>query len=475
MRHNDLIETVRALAASDSLRARAAAFEQACDLICQDPPGSHRGWRLLRIAVRLIRAGQANLSAPAFIRLCAMDPELGDRLQGGARRLPRDRQPAWVPLPAEVSGMRRLDAKIAEGENQIQDLLARIAAFRGRHPSPIVADAEQIDDRWTWRTDELGRFVASPGGPAAIVGVSLVAFEPDAAPELIERAQLRRAPFRDIECRLGAGVPLDGRWRLSGFPQFERGTGRFTGYWGSAIRLANAVADPAPEGRAAALFGGDQADAFATMAHEVRTPLNAILGFAQLIDTEIFGEVTPAYHDDARAIIDNAERLLRTVDDLSAASALEHRGNGDAMFDPGPLLRKAAARATSAAAARDLRIETAIATDLPDIVGDPVLLEHAVDRLLVGAISGARTRGHVLFVAQRVEQDLLRVAVSVVTAPNGAESSLAAGELLGLSLATRLAQRLAASMNGQFSEQAGLYILDLPAAKRGNLSAGYSH
>jgi hypothetical protein len=81
----------------------------------------------------------------------------------------------------------------------------------------------------------------------------------------------------------------------------------------------------------------------------------------------------------------------------------------------------------------------------------------------------------VLFVAQRVEQDLLRVAVSVVTAPNGAESSLAAGELLGLSLATRLAQRLAASMNGQFSEQAGLYILDLPAAKRGNLSAGYSH
>jgi two-component system, cell cycle sensor histidine kinase PleC len=62
----------------------------------------------------------------------------------------------------------------------------------------------------------------------------------------------------------------------------------------------------------------------ANMSHETRTPLNAIIGFSQLIAGEMLGPVgTRKYLDYARDILGSAEHLLGIINDILDISKLE--------------------------------------------------------------------------------------------------------------------------------------------------------
>jgi signal transduction histidine kinase len=54
----------------------------------------------------------------------------------------------------------------------------------------------------------------------------------------------------------------------------------------------------------------------ATMSHEFRTPLNAILGYAQLLDMGVLGPVSPAQHAHLERLEASGRHLLRLVDDV---------------------------------------------------------------------------------------------------------------------------------------------------------------
>jgi len=81
-----------------------------------------------------------------------------------------------------------------------------------------------------------------------------------------------------------------------------------------ALRERNEALEAAEEMRAAVL---DQ------ISHRLRTPLNTIFGFGQLIADSRFGKLTEAQRGYADGILESARHLLATIDDVTELAALE--------------------------------------------------------------------------------------------------------------------------------------------------------
>lgn len=65
----------------------------------------------------------------------------------------------------------------------------------------------------------------------------------------------------------------------------------------------------------------------ANMNHDLRTPLNAVIGFAQIIESEMFGKIdNPQYLEYVRHIQDSGYELLSKIEEMFGAHALEVAG-----------------------------------------------------------------------------------------------------------------------------------------------------
>jgi hypothetical protein len=398
----------------------------------------------------------------------------------------RDRL-APPPASVEPDELSARTPALRSSANQIRELINRIAAFRARMGADGVNDGAGADlertldsagaseQRWTWRCNEQGRFIECKGLAAPLNGKWLTQLVPVDGDDLLRRAVERRVPFRDLVVETENPDWLPGRWRLAGLPQFDRHNGRFTGYWGSGIRLD---APREAEGRAEGLFGtGASTEALSTMAHEVRTPLNAIIGFAQLIEGEVLGNAGETYRSQAGNILEHAQKLLGALDDLSDAARIE-QGRfhvGHARFDVGGTLRGVLARYATLARDRGVDLIQMIAPDLPDIEGDASVLDRSMSRLITAALAAARAEEAIWIVAQRGETGL-RIGVTRPLALNGfdVETLLSpagvplVGEsdvpVLGIGFALKLVQSLVTAAGGRFDIGAHQFTIMLPAA-----------
>jgi signal transduction histidine kinase len=91
----------------------------------------------------------------------------------------------------------------------------------------------------------------------------------------------------------------------------------------SALRERNEALEVVEEMRGAVL---DQ------ISYRLRTPLNTIFGFGQLIADSRFGDLTNAQRGYAQSILESARHMLATIDDVTELAALEIdslQGQGD--------------------------------------------------------------------------------------------------------------------------------------------------
>jgi len=63
----------------------------------------------------------------------------------------------------------------------------------------------------------------------------------------------------------------------------------------------------------------------ANMNHDLRTPLNAVIGFAQIIENEMFGKVHPQYLEYAKHIQESGYDLLSKIEEMIDPPVIEQK------------------------------------------------------------------------------------------------------------------------------------------------------
>lgn len=151
--------------------------------------------------------------------------------------------------------------------------------------------------------------------------------------------------------------------------------------------LATEQARSLARARDAALASAQAKGQFlANVSHEVRTPLNGMLGLLQLIDPSVLPKPQDEYllevHKSGRSLLAIVNDLL----DLSKIEAGEMRLESVA-FDVIAMTEEIAMNYASAAQAKGIELITQIAPDVPsEVCGDPLRLRQVMSNLLNNAL-----------------------------------------------------------------------------------------
>ncbi len=370
-------------------------------------------------------------------------------------------------LPVVAEALRRAETPVEDAPRfEIADLVARIDAFnRGRERPELTAPAAPREaEGFRFETDATGTLSWVEGvARTALIGVSLAYASRQGEAQVdgsVAGAYRRRSAFRDARLLVGGTSDASGGWRLSGIPAFDPASGRFLGYRGTARR-------PRADESAAPRRSRESSDSLRQLVHELRTPTNAIAGFAELIETELLGPVADSYRAHAAAIRGQTSALIEAIDDLDTAARIE----GDALeLRPAPIaLRLVVARALAdlqpLAALRGTAVTLAPGGDACTVIADDRAVERLISRLLAALVSSAG-RGEPVSVRIAGSGDAVTVTVdrpvALGTADDAAEEDGA--PLLGAAFALRLASNLAVELGGALVIDAERLTLRLPAA-----------
>lgn len=162
------------------------------------------------------------------------------------------------------------------------------------------------------------------------------------------------------------------------------------------------AAQTAPDRRAAATDA--QKRSFLRMvSHELRTPLNSILGFSEILTSELYGPLgAPQYKEYAGIIRESGQKLLKLVNQVLEIARLE---NQSVDFDPRPEPLEAALDDVLAGLADEIEARhVAVAVtgrgDLPVVTADPRGLRTVLHHLLHNAVAFSPEGGTVWVGAQ---------------------------------------------------------------------------
>lgn len=409
-------------------------------------------------------------------------------------------EPDQIDEPFELGPEMELAGDEIEPESRagIGELVRRIESFRqtrrdaaGEHPA--TAPRPPIDDA---RHDHSARalqafaFASDPGGRIAwaegtaapmTVGMMLLSSAPDAparAGEATLDAMRSHLPVRNGQLVIEGAPGVAGEWRIDAAPRFLE-SGGFAGYQGRLRRPMQAPRE-APVDRAR------QADLIRQLLHELRTPVNAIQGFAEVIQQQVIGPAPSEYRALAAAIAMDAARILGGFEELDRMARLESGAMtlDDAGSDLAEQLDQAVQRLDGILRPRSARIAIAGAEQACAVTLGPDDAAQLAWRVL-GTIAGALGPGEVSDVFLRRQDGkamaLIQLPASLeehddLFAPTSAASErrgVSAG-MFGPAFTLRLARAEAAAAGGDLVRQGELLILSLPllTSQKANNSHG---
>ncbi len=347
---------------------------------------------------------------------------------------------------------------------------------RATSPAPSGTNAETARDSFDFETDPDGVIcwcdLDNRGG---VIGLTIA--DPAAAGQHGVDGQTvgafrHRATFKSGRLWIAQGAAA-GAWALSGVPSFDPGTGRFLGYRGSARRPRAGERADQPHLLGLSL-SGDSARQFA---HEMRTPLNAIAGFAEMIQRQMLGPANTAYRDHAARIMAEAKRIGGVLDELEDAARLDAAGGAAAAqaVDCAQLLARTTSVLEPVGAEHGVLIALVIAPRCAPAYVNPATAERLVTRLLTTCLGVAA-------VGERLQVELMpgygaRPETVVAVSRPASLAALTETELydacdiegapdepaLGLGFSLRFLRQAADACGGRFLVDGPSFRLVLPA------------
>jgi hypothetical protein len=384
VRFDDRLTTVLAQPAGDP-HDRSVRWRQLVDLVARsgDPGSPLVGKALAAIAADIphideaVRAGAARsiaslrppislialfagdsvqIAAPLLAAADFGESDLRDLFEAASednRRFLAALQPQLVRHPARHEDDQAVPS--------ISDVVARIERIRhARDDAPPEADPVPAVERaaepslFRWECTPSGEIAWVEGAPrGALIGRSLAQTATgEGIDPAIPQAFARRAAFYDASLTLAGEGETAGEWKISGAPAFEPADGRFAGYRGVAVRGE-------PPRQPSGLSGeAPDHDSIRELVHELKTPLNAIIGFAEMIDGQYLGPANDRYRARAAEIVGQARLLVAAIDDLDLAARIQSgREPATEPVEVGQLFRHLAAELTQRARDRGAILE----------------------------------------------------------------------------------------------------------------------
>ena len=265
--------------------------------------------------------GDVAIASDADVETLELDQEALEEIEQPAE----EAEPEAPPAPVQTT-------RNAQEKSEIAALVERIAQFkRDRDVAPPAVDTsprlplgeaplpgERAITGFGFVADTAGRIEWADAHVAPmVIGKRLM--PPRRVGELnsagpIARAFSRQQPIEGTPIQLDGAPQIHGEWIVDAHPRFARSGGRFHGYVGRFRRPAPPAAD---------LTAAHEADRIRQLLHELRTPVNALQGFAEVIQQQLFGPAPNEYRALAASIAGDAARILAGFDELERLAKLE--------------------------------------------------------------------------------------------------------------------------------------------------------
>jgi hypothetical protein len=265
----------------------------------------------------------------------------------------------------------------------------------------LLHDFERGASDWLWETDSGGRLVYFSGrmaevlnrGRERLLGASLLQAAGVAATAAGWPALTAAMAQEETVSDHTVAVTVNGEtrwWQVSAQPLRDT-EGRFSGYRGVGrdITREHLARDELLHAKEEAERASAAKSQFlAVMSHELKTPLNAIIGFAEILAAGPNGQTTPEEQVDyAKTILASSTHLRSLINDILDVTRIERSSvsiieqSGDAV----ELVEVAARMCRDAAAAANVEIALQHSGSA-EITGDLTRLKQVIVNLIANAV-----------------------------------------------------------------------------------------
>jgi two-component system cell cycle sensor histidine kinase PleC len=170
--------------------------------------------------------------------------------------------------------------------------------------------------------------------------------------------------------------------------------------------LAKAKRESDRDRARAAAAGRAKSEFLSHMNHELRTPMNAILGFSELIECKAFADDVEKYAEYGAIIHESGGHLLALINGMLDLAKIE--GGRLTLKEEdvrlAPLIREIVEEEQAKPAAQALTLTVDIKPGLPPVVADTRAMHHILANLLSNAVKFTPAGGHIA-VSAKLESD----------------------------------------------------------------------